>query len=148
MASVRVAAVQGSSVLGDTPGNAERFSQLCCEAAAAGARFIVLPEAALTGYLSEDSCKSWHVEGRPLNTSQVSHRTFEAVDPTPCAEPVPGPLTERFCALAQELRAYISIPFVEQAQVDGVAHFYNTVCLASPDGELVAHYRKNNPWPY
>src|SRR4029078_13633342 len=27
-------------------------------------------------------------------------------------------------------------------------HYFNTVCLASPKGELVAHYRKLTPWPY
>ena len=26
--------------------------------------------------------------------------------------------------------------------------FFNTVCLAAPEGRLVAHYRKLNPWPF
>lgn len=148
MASVRVAAVQGCSTLGDTERNADHFSHLCAEAAAAGAKFLVLPEAALTGYMSEDFCQSWHVRGRPLNKSQVSGVAFDPFDPNLCAETVPGPLVDRFCMLAKELNAYISIPFVERAEVAGLECFYNTVCLASPSGELVAHYRKNNPWPY
>jgi len=146
--TVLVAAIQGSSVFGDTEANKKKFSDLCREASANGAKIIVLPEASLTGYLSEDMKKSWHVPGRRLNKSQVTGQTFEAVDPCDYAECVPGPLTKAFCALAQELHVYITIPFVEKAEIDGATCYFNTVCLASPDGELVAHYRKNNPWPY
>jgi predicted amidohydrolase len=30
----------------------------------------------------------------------------------------------------------------------GPGLYFNTVCLASPSGELVLHYHKLNPWPY
>jgi predicted amidohydrolase len=71
------------------------------------------------------------------------------VDPQTVAESVPGPSTKHFCALAKELRVYITIPFVEvvASENDGEPKYFNTVCLATPDGELVAHYRKLTPWP-
>lgn len=143
-----MAAIQGSSVLSDKQANVERFSHLCRQASAAGAKILVLPEACLTGYMSEDLCKSWHKPGRPLRKSHTSGRTFEALDPAGHAEPVPGALTQQFCELARELGVYITVPFVEKASMGETPAFFNTICLASPEGTLVAHYRKNNPWPY
>ena len=32
--------------------------------------------------------------------------------------------------------------------VDGEPRFFNTVCLASPTGEIAVHYRKNHLWDY
>ncbi|MHC4473375.1 MAG: carbon-nitrogen hydrolase family protein, partial [Planctomycetota bacterium] len=64
------------------------------------------------------------------------------------AEPVPGPSTERFSKLAKELGIYLTIPLVEEAGPLEERIYYNTVCLASPSGEIVAHYRKLYPWPF
>jgi predicted amidohydrolase len=62
------------------------------------------------------------------------------------AVPVPGPLTERLGALARETGLWLLPGSVyEQADV-GV---YNTALVFSPEGELVASYRKCFPWqPY
>ncbi len=59
------------------------------------------------------------------------------------AEPVPGPLTERFSALARRVGRWL-VPgsFFERA---GEAIF-NTSLVFSPEGEIVAHYRKLYPW--
>ena len=60
---------------------------------------------------------------------------------------VPGPLTDRICALARETGLWL-IPgsLYEQAD-DGLT--YNTALAVSPDGEIVARYRKIFPWqPY
>jgi predicted amidohydrolase len=149
--TVKVAAVQCSSELGDVAGNTKRLAGLIREAAAKGAKFIVLPEAAITGYVSQDLHWNWHVEGRPIE------KMFRGQDPAPYAQTVPGPATEQFCALAKELTIYLTIPLLER--VDLVAggggasgersgpKYFNTVCLAAPDGRMVAHYRKINPWP-
>jgi predicted amidohydrolase len=149
--TVKVAAIQCSSDLGDVPGNSNKIAALVHEAAAAGAKLVVLPEAAITGYVSQDLHWNWHVEGRPIE------KMFRGQDPAPFAQPVPGPATEQFCALAKELRIYLTIPLLECVDVavgSGGAteeqpppKYFNTVCLAAPDGRLVAHYRKINPWP-
>jgi predicted amidohydrolase len=142
--TVRVAAVQCSSDLGKVAENTATLSALIKEAAGNGAKIVVVPEAAITGYLSQDLKTNWHVEGRPIET------VFEGLDPADYAESVPGPSTKHFCALAKELGIYLTIPLVEVDLKDGPAKavYYNTVCLANPRGELVAHYRKLTPWPY
>lgn len=51
--TVKVAAIQAPSVFGDVRGNTARFSRLCEEAAGNGAKFITMPEAAITGYTAQ-----------------------------------------------------------------------------------------------
>lgn len=50
--SVKVAAIQCSSDLGAVEKNRTKLSSLIDEAAAKGAKIVVLPETAITGYLS------------------------------------------------------------------------------------------------
>jgi predicted amidohydrolase len=138
-ATVKVAAVQCSSDLGAVTANSEKLTKLVEEAAANGAKIVVLPEAAITGYLSQDLKTNWHLDGWPLEAN------FKGKDPHAFAETVPGPSTDHFCELAKLLGIYLTVPLVEKDEQG--AHFYNTVCLAAPDGRLVAHYRKLTPWP-
>jgi formamidase len=60
------------------------------------------------------------------------------------AETVPGPLTDRVCALAKELGLWL-VPgsLYERGEDDCV---YNTAIAVSPSGEVVARYRKLFPW--
>jgi predicted amidohydrolase len=141
--TVKLAAVQCSSDLGDVDGNTKKLTALVKEAAGEGAKIIVLPEAAVTGYLSQDFKTNWHLKGWPLE------RAFVGKDPTPFAETVPGSATRHFAALAKDLGVYITVPLVEiDRPAEYKPRFFNTVCLVSPKGELVAHYRKLTPWPY
>jgi len=60
--------------------------------------------------------------------------------------PVPGPQTDRFCTLAQKTRQWI-VPGSMWEIDDG--KMYNTSVVISPDGDIVAKYRKMFPWlPY
>jgi predicted amidohydrolase len=142
--TVKVAAVQCSSDLGDVTANTRKLTELVKEAAANGAKIVVLPEASITGYLSQDLKANWHVKGRPIE------KQFAGLDPARFAEPVPGPSTRHFCKLAEDLGICLTIPLVEVDFQEGrdKPRYFNTVCLASPRGELVAHYRKLTPWPY
>jgi predicted amidohydrolase len=130
--------------LGDVIGNTKKLSALVKEAARAGAKIVVLPETSITGYLSQDLKTNWHVEGMPIE------KRFKSQDPKDFAEVVPGPVTKQFCALAKELDIYLTIPLLEVDFSKGKdkPRYFNTVCLANPKGELVAHYRKMTPWPY
>lgn len=146
-ARVKVAAIQCSSNLGDVDGNRKKLTALIEEAAEHGAKIVVLPEATITGYLSQDLKTNWHLAGWPLE------KGFVGKDPLPFAETVPGPSTTEFAALAKKLGIYLTVPLIEaEAGPDGQPaknpKFYNTVCLVSPKGELAAHYRKLTPWPY
>jgi predicted amidohydrolase len=156
--TVMVAAIQCSAYFGAVEKNRTKLSALVERAAKKGAKIIVLPESSITGYLSQDLHKCWHVQGRPIEPAFTGH------DPRNFAEEVPGPSTRHFSELARRLGVYITVPFVEVAyrpkspvedgsvtsSVDSstVPVYFNTVCLVSPKGDLVAHYRKLKPWPY
>lgn len=60
------------------------------------------------------------------------------------AEPIPGPLTHNLCKLAAELKVWL-VPgsFYER---DEDRRIYNTAVAISPNGEIVARYRKCFPW--
>src|SRR5438552_14396515 len=70
-ATVKVACVQCSSNLGEVGGNRAKLAGLVEEAAGQGAKIIVLPEAAITGYLSQDLRTNWHVRGWPIDAAFV-----------------------------------------------------------------------------
>ena len=63
------------------------------------------------------------------------------------AEPVPdGPTTERVRSLAKSLGVWIVPGSIYERDGDEI---YNTSVAISPDGEIVAKYRKQYPWaPY
>jgi predicted amidohydrolase len=140
--TVKVAAVQCSSNLGDVEGNRKKLTALVEEAAANGAKIVVLPEAAITGYLSQDLKTNWRVPGWPIE------RVFVGKDPAGFAETVPGVSTDHFCALAKRLGVYVTVPLLEVEKGAKGDRYFNTVCLASPGGKVVAHYRKLTPWPH
>ena len=59
------------------------------------------------------------------------------------AEPIPGPMTERFCSLAEKHGKWL-VPGSQYEKANG--KIYNTSLAISPAGEIVARYRKMFPW--
>lgn len=110
---VRLATVHFRPQGGKSPeGNCRLFSPLIAEAARQEADLVVLPET-LTYF------------GTGLSFAQ-------------CAEPVPGPSTEYFGALARQHRIYIVAGLVEREK-----HLvYNVAVLIGPDGKVAGKYRK------
>jgi predicted amidohydrolase len=129
-------------VMGDVAANLDRAEGLIRQAAAGGAVFVVLPEAAVSGYLSQDLTLSWMVPGWPLAAN------FDGIDVARVAETVPGPSIRRLARLANELDIYLTIPFIERQGSGLEPVYFNTVVLADPHGRLVGHYRKLSPWPW
>jgi predicted amidohydrolase len=96
---------------------------------------VVFPEAAVPGYVSENF-QTWTDPVRRPDEG----RSLEGVAETAEGE------TARFAAgLARDLRIYLAAPFIERDTSTG--RYYNSVLLASPDGEIVGRYRKISPWP-
>lgn len=60
------------------------------------------------------------------------------------ATEIPGPLTERLAEIAGEAGLWLVPGSLYERAADGRIH--NTVVAFSPDGELVARYRKVFPW--
>jgi predicted amidohydrolase len=136
----RVAAVQTFSDMGAPETNRRRLSDLVTEAAKQGAKMVVLPETSITGYLTWDLRTTWHVEGRPIT------RGLDGTSPAEAAEPVPGPSTKLFADLAKRLGVYVTVPLLEVDSTE--RHYYNSVVLVGPQGRILLHYRKLNPWPF
>jgi predicted amidohydrolase len=84
------------------------------------ADLVLLPECALTGYLSPDL----------------------RCDLRPFAEPLEGPTLDAFRAIARQHGTHLAGPLVEEAE----GACFNTFVVVDPRGELVGHYRKRHPW--
>jgi predicted amidohydrolase len=136
--TVLVAAVQCSSVFGDPAANRKALAAYVTQAAKAGAKIVVLPETAVTGYLTSDLKRTWQVDQRPLSPG------LEGADPAMAAETVPGSSTEFFSQIADRCGIYLTVPLLEVDRRTG--RYYNTVVLLGPDGRTLIHYRKRNPW--
>ncbi len=135
-----VAAVQAHSRFGAPAANREKLAGLVREAAGRGAKVVVLPETAVTGYLTDDLGRTWQLPGRTVSRGLVG------VDPRKAAETVPGPSSEFFGKLAAEVAVYLTVPLLEIDRKTGFC--YNTSLLFGPDGQMLLHYRKRNPWPW
>eukprot|EP00408_Alexandrium_pacificum_P043175 CAMPEP_0171240438 /NCGR_PEP_ID=MMETSP0790-20130122/44509_1 /TAXON_ID=2925 /ORGANISM="Alexandrium catenella, Strain OF101" /LENGTH=338 /DNA_ID=CAMNT_0011706875 /DNA_START=1 /DNA_END=1017 /DNA_ORIENTATION=- len=142
---VKIALVQAASNLGEVEANVASLERQCRKAAEGGAQIVVLPEASVTGYLSQDLSTNWHIPGRPL---APEFKAASALNPAGFAEPRDGPSTVRFAKLAAELGVYITVPFIEYDPE--TKQYFNAVSLVAPEGgdRSVAHYRKNCPWPF
>jgi len=136
--TVLVAAVQCYSEFGDPASNRKKLAGMVRRAASRGAKIVVLPEAAITGYLSADLKNAWRVGNRPISDGLVG------VDPVNAAETVPGPSTKMFGKLADQFGIYLTVPLLEVDRKTG--RYYNTSALLGPDGRMLIHYRKRGPW--
>ena len=131
-ATVRVAAVQCTSRMGQTDYNRRLLTRLIGRAAADGAKIVVLPECAVQGYMDPGRDKVW--------TARLQGKGRVPVQDV--AECVPGPSTSYFGRLAKRLGIYLVVPLIEGA--DGT--FYNAQALVGPDGRLLLHHRKQILW--
>lgn len=118
---VKVAVAQMDPQLGEYDTNLAKIRRICQDAVASGARLVVLPECATSGYGFGD-----------LESARA------------VAEPVPGPTTE---ALAEICRTaaipsggpYIVVGLLERGDTPSIV--YNSAVLVGPEG-LIGCYRK------
>ena len=111
---INVAGIQMEPVILDKNRNLARCLELINVAAGKGAKLIVLPEAALTGYVFSSL-----EEARSI------------------AEPVPGPSTDIILNSCRKLNIYVAIGLIEKNR----GKYYNTAVLLGPSG-LIGKYRK------
>jgi predicted amidohydrolase len=111
---MRVAGVQMDVELGAVAANLGRMERRLAEAAGHGAKLVVFPECAATGYC------------------------FESVaDAREVAQPIPGPITERMSQLCHEHGTYAAFGMVEL----DADRLFNAAVLVGPEGVL-GSYRK------
>ena len=138
--TILVAAIQCYSKFGEPEANRKKLIRLVNRAASRGAKIIVLPETAVTGYLSADLKKTWQAGGRPVSGG------LKGVDPKDVAETVPGSSTKMFGKLAKKWGVYLTVPLLEVDRKTG--RYYNTSVLLGPDGSILIHYRKRDLWKW
>ena len=114
----KVAALQFEPRLGAKTENLARLRTLADEAAGAGARVIVMPEMAVTGYCWRDRAEV-----------------------APLVETVLGPTTDLFGEVARRHGCYIVVGLAERDPLTDL--YYNTAALVGPDG-VVCVYRKSH----
>ena len=115
--SVRIGLAQQRCDDVDTEANVKRAEENVRGAAQRGAKLVCLPELFRSRYFAQET----HA------------RYFDL------AEPVPGPTTARFCALARELQVVILVPLFER-RAPGIYH--NSVAVIDADGKVASVYRK------
>ena len=117
--SVITAAITQVEWTGDEESMVTKHEELARQAAAAGAQIICFQELFHGPYFGivEDS------------------KYYEY------AQAVPGPLTERFAALARELSLVIVLPVYEE-EMPGL--YYNTAAVIDANGTYLGKYRKNH----
>lgn len=118
MAVVRAAVTQVAWT-GDKESMIARHEELAREAAAAGVQVIGFQELFYGPYFG----------------AVQDQKYYDYV------EPVPGPTTERFQALARELNLVIVLPVYEVANE---GEYYNTAAVIDADGTLLGKYRKHH----
>jgi predicted amidohydrolase len=109
-----IAAVQVDVRLGDPLANRSRMLERFAEATSHGARLVVFPECALTGYGFETLAEA-----------------------LPFAEEIPGPTTREFQTACARTGAFALFGLLERAG----DRLYNACALVGPDG-VVGSYRK------
>jgi predicted amidohydrolase len=116
MAPWKIAGVQFDCRLGDKRTNLDLMRSRLREAAGHGARLVVFPECALTGYCFESRAEAW-----------------------PHAETLPGPATEALAADCRQLGAWAVFGLLECDEDSG--RLFNACALVGPAG-FAAGYRK------
>lgn len=134
---VTVAVVQASPVILDRGAATDRVCHLIREAAAAGARLVLFPEALIPGYPRGLSFGTV-VGSRSSAGRDAFARYFdECVD-------VPGPETKAIGAAARQADCHVAIGVVEREQ-RRTGTLYCTLLYFGADGELLGLHRKLKP---
>ena len=127
---IRVGLVQMNARVLDKAYNLAQAEELIRQAAAEGAKIVLTPEAAVQGYARVALQPGESDDDPKLVTGRK--RILAA------AEPIPGPATSRFSALARELGIWIIFGMDENR--DG--KLFNTAVLMNPSGQIAGTYSK------
>lgn len=114
-----VAAAQIDPTLMEPAANLRKIETFAKDAASRGAKLIVFPEAAVSGYCFESLA--------------------EAI---PYAEPIPGPVTAELARIAKALGVHLVVGMLER---DGGA-IYNSAVLVGPEGLVATHRKAHLPF--
>src|SRR5438128_1529733 len=115
MSTWKIAGVQMDCAFADVAANLQRVQASLREAAHQGARLVVFPECALTGYCYRGKEEAW-----------------------PHAQPLPGPASETLAVECRRLDVFAVVGLLEQGPGGDL---FNSCMLLGPAG-LLGSYRK------
>jgi nitrilase len=129
---VKVACVQAEPVVLERDATIEKIAALAHEAAGAGARLALFPEAFVPVYPSNRWVRflAGGADAKPV-FGRLARESIE----------VPSPATERLAAIAREKGIWLALGANELAG----GTLYNSLLVFAPDGRLVLHHRKLMP---
>ena len=131
---LKVAVVQAAPVLFDREATVEKTSRLTAEAAARGARLVLLPEAFIPAY-PRGLGFGTVVGSRSPEGRQLWHRYWaNSVD-------VPGPVTDTLGKTAREHGVLLTVGVIERQG----GTLYCTLLYFGQDGQLQGKHRKLKP---
>jgi nitrilase len=133
---IRIAAVQASSVFLDLEASIEKAVRLIREAAAEGARLVVLPEAFLSGY----PLWVWFIPGAKTHPLRELYAELHANSVA-----IPGPVTQRLGEVALECTVTVAIGVNERNSEASNSTLFNTLLYIGPDGSVIGRHRKLVP---
>src|SRR5260370_17556781 len=120
MAPWQIAGVQMNCHLGDKHRNLDLIQAKLRAAAEQGARLVIFPECALTGYAFESKEEAW-----------------------PHAEPVPGPSTETLAVECRRLGIWVIYGLLERHETE--PKLFNACALVGPEGQPVSYPKIHLP---
>ena len=134
MSRFLAAVVQNAPVVFDAAKTLEKIDQLSGEAASAGARLVVFPEAFVSAYPKGLDFGA-RVGLRSSEGRDVFRRYFDS------AIAVPGPATEQLGRTAKANKIYLVVGVIERE----IGTLYCTALFFAPDGTLLGKHRKLMP---
>jgi nitrilase len=134
IASVKVAVVQAGSFVFDKTRTIDKVRARCAEAASAGAKLVVFPEAFIGGYPKGIDFGA-RVGSRSLEGREDFRRYWQA------SIEVPGSETNILGEIAAKHRIHLVIGAVERE----AGTLYCSVLFVGPDGKLQGKHRKLMP---
>jgi nitrilase len=132
--TIRVAVAQAAPVLFDRAAGTDKACQIIREAAANGARLVLLPEAFIPCY-PRGLMFGTKVGGRTSAGRDLFRWYWEE------SVVVPGPTTSALADAAREANAHVAIGVVER----DLGTLYCTLLVFGPDGSLLHKHRKLKP---
>jgi nitrilase len=131
--SVKVACVQAEPVLFERAATIDKLELLAAEAAGAGARLALFPEAFIPAYPSSRWARhlaGWDGDARPI----YARLARESIT-------IPGPDADRLGEIARTNALWLAVGANELER----GTIYNSLLIYSPEGELAIHHRKLMP---
>jgi len=135
-AQIRIAVVQAAPVFLNRAATVEKACGLMAEAAKAGAKLVVFPEAFVPGY------PFWAWAVPPKENRLLSHLYATLLDQSVT---VPDAATDALCQAARETGAYVVMGINERNAEASNASLYNTLIYIDPSGKLFGKHRKLVP---